>query len=144
MNQNILADVDAVMTMAVATGLFRSLMTVKAPDGTLGAGGAPSGTYVAVAGLSGIVCMDAPYYEQAYRVSGTERKTPAEILSEGERHVLLDRYYPELTPQTNWGDVGWIAEMTDRTGNVTVYDITGADADSQQTQTRVTLCRARV
>ena len=143
LNQALLTDVDGVMTLAVATGLFRSLCTIKAPDGNLGASGAPSGTYVTVSGLSGIVAMDAPAPEQVGPISGSESKSLADVLSLSARHVLLERYFPELSPATNWGDVGWIAEMTDRTGNVTVYDITGADADSQQTQTRLRLQKVR-
>jgi hypothetical protein len=144
MNQSILLDVDQVMPAAVATGLFRSRCTIQAPDGVLGAGGAPSGVYVAVAGLSTIVAMDAPAPEKLGPISGEEQKSAADILSVSARHVLLDRYYQQLSPQTNWGDIGWQALMTDRAGNITTYDITGADADSQQTQTRLRLQKARV
>ena len=144
MNQGLLIDVDEVMTLAVATGLFRSRCTIQAPDGTLGASGAPSGTYANVSGLVGIVAMDAPLYEEAYRIAGFERRSMVNVLSSSERHVLLDDYYSQLSPQTNWGDVGWRALMTDRTGNVTTYDIVGSHADSQQTQTGLHLQKARV
>lgn len=143
MNQGLLVDVDQVMTLAVATGLFRSLCTIQAPDGTVGSGGAPSGTYANVAGLVGIVAMDAPAPEQVGPIAGNESKSLSDVMSLSARHVLLAGYYSQLSPQTNWGDVGWIALMTDRTGNVTTYDITGADADSQQTMTRLRLQKVR-
>lgn len=145
MNQAILlGEIDQVMADALATGLFRSLCTIQAPDGVLGAGGAPSGTYANVAGLVDIVAMDAPAPEQLGPISGSESKSMGSVLSLSARHVLLDAYYPQLSPVTNWGDIGWRALMTDRTGNVTTYDITGADADSQQQMTRLRLQKARV
>src|SRR5262245_59795127 len=106
---SILAEVDQIMSMALATGLFRSLCTIYSPDGNLGPSGAPSGTYVNVPGLLNIVAMDAPAPQQVGPIAGAEAKTLQSILSLSARHVLLERYFAALSPQTNWGDVGWIA-----------------------------------
>lgn len=144
MNTGLLLDVDQVMVAAIATGLFRSRCTVYAPDGVLGPSGAPSGTYVNVPGILNVLAMDAPAPPVADMESGTEVKTMSSVLSLSARHVLLERYFASLSPRTNWGDIGWIAAMVDRTGNTTLYDITGADADSQQTQTRLRLQKAAV
>ncbi len=67
-------------------------------------------------------------------VGATEQKTIAQIASMAERHVLLDDYYQQLSPSTNWGDIGWRATV-----DGVVYDLIGAEADSQQTQTRLCL-----
>jgi hypothetical protein len=50
------------------------------------------------------------------------------------RHVLLNGYYALLSPATNWGSIGWRATV-----DGVVYDLLGAEADSQQTQTRLRL-----
>jgi hypothetical protein len=55
------------------------------------------------------------------------------------RHVLLDRYYDELSPATNWGDVAWQATV-----DGVIYDLLGAECDSQQTQTRLRLRKVTV
>lgn len=131
MNQSLLIDIDAVMPLAVATGLFVSLCTISAPANS--DTGAPDGTYSPVSGLSNIVCMDAPE-GLGSGLSANEAKAEAQIEAMAMRHVLLDRYYDELSPATNWGDVAWQATV-----DGVIYDLLGAEADSQQTQTRLRL-----
>lgn len=132
MNQSLLIDIDAVMPLAVATGLFISSCTISAPANS--DTGAPDGTYSPVSGLSDIMCMDAPESLSSGGLSANEAKAEAQIESMAMRHVLLDRYYDELSPSTNWGDVAWQAAV-----DGVIYDLLGAEADSQQTQTRLRL-----
>lgn len=129
MNQSLSYEIDAVMPMAVETGLFVSSCTFQAPDGLFGASGAPSGVYVDVAGLVGIACMDAP--EAVPTITAGEQKTLQEIQAGQLRHVLLDDYYP--TAVTGWPD-GWRAVV-----DGVDYDVLGVEVDSQRTQTRVKL-----
>ncbi len=124
------------MEAAVATGLFISLCTISEPANS--DTGAPDGSYTDVSGLVGIVCMDAPE-GLGSGLSANEAKAAAEIESMAMRHVLLDRYYSELSPSTNWGDVGWRATV-----DGVIYDLMGAEADSQQTQTRLLLRKVTV
>ncbi len=141
MNQSLEYEIDAAMEQILETGLFSSLCTIQAPDGVIGASGAPSGVYANVTGLVGLACLDAP--EHLTSASGSEGKTSASVISKTARLVHLDAFYSQLSPQTNWGDVGWIAIITGPTGTVTTYDITSADADSEQITTVLRLQRAR-
>lgn len=132
MNQSIIQRaIPQVMVAAVATGLFVSLCSVSQPNAALGTSGAPSGVYTAVAGLQSIPCMDA--VPSTARVQATEVKELADIMSKGLRHMLLNGYYPEATPDgqipTNWR----------ATVDGVVYDILGVEHDSQNTQTRMEL-----
>lgn len=121
------------------SGLTVSRCSIQVPDGLYGASGAPSGNYVAVSGLQTIKCMDAPD-NFGSGISATENKQVSETESTALRHVLLDRNYPELSPSTNWGDIGWRAVLTNTvTSQVQTYDIKGAEADSQGLMTRLCL-----
>lgn len=121
------------------SGFAVSLCSIQAPDGLYGASGAPSNTYVAVTGLQAIKCMDAPDNFGA-SVSAGEQRAVSEIESKALRHVLLDRNYTQLSPSTNWGDIGWRAVLTNTvSGQVQTYDIKGAEADSQSLMTRLCL-----
>ena len=138
-NQNAIALALAqVMPAAVASGLFVSTMSVSEPAPS---SGAISGVYTPVTGLQSIQCMDAPEeFSQSSAFSAMEIKRQQETESIARRHVLLDRYYSELSPDTNWGDIGWRATLTNTaSGESAVYDIEGAEADSQATQTRLCL-----
>ncbi len=135
MNQNwVAAAIANVMPLARATGLFVSLATISAPDGLLTAGGSPSGTYADVAGLVNIPCMDAPVAVDRYNIMSNEMRGVSQTTSSELRHVLLNDYFPQLSPDTNWGDIGWKCTVD---GNV--YDIAAAESDSQRTQTRLSL-----
>jgi hypothetical protein len=134
--------VQKVLPLAFNTGLFTSLCTVQAPDGLIGPGGSPSGTYAAVAGIVAIPCMDAP--PSTLRVQATEVKALAEIMAKAFRHVLLNGYFGNLIvaagPIGTGGNAsGWRAVVTNSAGVSTTYDILGAEADSQRTQTRLEL-----
>lgn len=133
--------VNDVMAAALATGLFVSRISFEAPDGLLGPSGAPSGVYVAISGLQRIQCMDAPDSVDRYNIEATDTRTPAEIYASSLRHVLLNRYYSQLSPSTNWGDVAWRARVVNAQGEEGLYDVVGAEPDSQTTQTRVKLLK---
>jgi hypothetical protein len=129
MNQNFSNEIGLVMVAALDTGLFVSLCTISAPDGNLGPSGAPSNTFVDIPGLIDIPCMDAVPSEA--RIQATEVKDLAEILATGLRHVALNGYYPQIIPGVA---LGWRATV-----DGTVYDLIGAEPDSQGTQTRLHL-----
>lgn len=129
MEQGIAYDVAEVMAQAVATGLYVSLATFQSLDTTQGPTGNPVGTYANVAGLVNIACMDAPLAPGT--ISALEAKALAEIESKGIRHVSLDGYYPAVI--TGWPQ-GWRCIV-----DGVIYDVLGAEADSQSTQTRVKL-----
>lgn len=120
-----------VMPQATRTGLFVSLATIQQPDGNYGPSGQPSNAYVSVAGLVNIPCMDA--VPSSARVQATEIKELQEIMSKGMRHMLLNGYYPQSTPDgqipTDWRAVV----------DGVIYDILGVEHDSQLTQTRLEL-----
>lgn len=124
-----------VMKQALATGLFVSLCTIQKPSGNYTPGGAPDGTFVNVAGLINIPCMDS--VESTGSIQATEVKALAEIQAKGIRHVLLNGYYPTIiSASTITGAVGagWRAVV-----DGLAYDLLGAEPDSQETQTRLHL-----
>lgn len=123
-------NVQAVMPAALDTGLFTALATFQAPDGLLIGAGQPSGNYADVAGYVNIPCMDAP--TSIVRISADEKKSLPEIESYNSSHILLGGFYPDIPSNTQWRAV-----VTDAAGNVTYYDVDGAEADSQCQQTRV-------
>jgi hypothetical protein len=124
-------EIQAVMPAAIATGLFVSLCTIQAPDGLPGYGGAPSGNYADVAGLIDIQCMDAVPSDA--KIQATEVKDMVEIASKGFRHLLLDNYYPQVTPD------GQIPTYWRAIVDGVSYDVLGVEHDSQNTQTRLEL-----
>lgn len=119
------------MPAAVATGLFVSLCTFQVLDGLLGPSGAPSGDYVNASGLVAIPCMDAPQPPSEIKLGAAEDRQPGQITDSAPRHVLLNSYYP--TVMTLWRE-GMRAIV-----DGTVYDICGAECDSQRTQVRLEL-----
>lgn len=141
MYQGFALDAAAVIQAVVDSGLMVSLMTVKEPPSTLTETGAQKdlSDYITVSGLSNIQCLDAPD-NLGSSFSAWEKSNPDLVGSTARRHVLLNGYYPQFSPSTNWGDAGWIAVVTNtNTGETRTYDIRGAESDSQQTQTRVSL-----
>ena len=135
MLQSMAYSISQVMPQVIQTGLLVSFCTISKPDGTLTPSGAPSGNYVAIAGLSNIPCMDAVPREGT--IEATEMREIREIQSKGYRHVALNGfYYPQIFPLIE-GTLQ--ATITDPGGEVTTYNLFGAEPDSQQTQTRLHL-----
>lgn len=135
MNQVLIAaGIANVMRQARATGLFHSLATITAPSGDLTAGGSPDGVYIDVPGLVAIPAMDAPFSVDRFTIMASENRAVPETTSTEQRHVLLNDFYPQLSPETNWGEVGWKCTI-----DGVLYDIAGGECDSQRTQTRLKL-----
>ena len=130
-NQGLSYEIQAVMPAALVTGLFLSVCTFQAPSGADLPGGAPSDQYTPVSGLQNIPCMDA--VPSSTKVQATEAKDMAEIASKGYRHLLLNGYYPQATPD------GQIPTSWQAVVDGTTYDVLGVEHDSQQTQTRCEL-----
>lgn len=144
MNQSLVLDFASIASAPFDAGLGASTVTFRQPTGGLTSTGAPDGTYSDVSGLVGLQCMDAPD-NLGSSLSATETNAVGEIESMARRHVLLNGYYSQLSPSTNWGDAGWIAVVTNTlTGQVQTYDVRGAEADSHQSQSRVCLRKVGV
>ena len=136
MNQSLLPEIVQVLPTAYATGLFGdALCTIQMPDGQLGDTGAPSGNFVNVTGLIDIPCMDAP--PAPNRVAATEMKDLAEIAANAPRHVLLNGYFQVLDSPSGVPE-GWQAVIERPIGTTpVVYDLLGAESDSQAQMTRL-------
>lgn len=123
----VLGAIAEVMPIAVSTGLFDSLCDVQKLQGSINASGQLNNIWITQ--IAGITCMDAPPTDT--RVSATEMRELADILSSAPRHVLLSGYYPTIV-------TAWRAVITKADGITTVfYDIMGAEADSQAQMTRL-------
>ena len=130
MMQGLGYEMAAIPAAVIAEGLCPSLCTIRQPDGLLIDAGQPSGTYQDVDGLVDIPCMNAPMSEA--RMSATEIKKMSEIQAFNPRHVWLAGAYPSVAsvgPKD-----GWIAVV-----DGSVYDLLGADIDSQGVTTRLSL-----
>lgn len=123
-----------VMPAALATGLFVSLCTLQAPSGNVNPDGSPDNTFVNVAGLVNIPCMAPPLTDS--NIQATEVKSLAEILSEAMLHILLNKWYPQIE---NGASQGWQAVI-----DGTVFDLMGAESDSQGQMTRLKVRLAKV
>lgn len=140
MNQDLIASaIQAVMPAARATGLGVSLCTIQAPSTTLGSTGLQDGTYTDVPGLVDLVCQDAPSAVDRFTIESEEVRRAAQSESTEWRHVLLYAYYEQLSPATNWGDVGWRAVVDGVT-----YDIDACEQDSQRVMSRLSLRKVTV
>lgn len=123
------AQVQGIMPLAIARGLFVSLCTAQAPTGGKSADGQPDNTFANVSGLVNIPCIDAVMSTGA--IAATEVKGLEDIESKAFRHVTLNGYYPQFIvgqPQ------GWRVIV-----DGIVYDLMGAEQDSMTTQTRLHL-----
>lgn len=130
MTQTLAYEFAAVIPAVLAGGLCPSLCTIRQPDGLLIDAGQPSGTYQDVAGLVNIACTNAPMSEA--RMSSSETKSMANVQAFNPRHVWLAGSYPSVAsigPKD-----GWIAVV-----DGSVYDLLGADIDSQNVTTRLSL-----
>lgn len=129
MNQLLTSELNSVMPQAVATGLFVSLCTAQSLDTVQGPTGNPVGTYTNVPNLVNIPCMNA--VPSIARIQANEVQGLADIMSKGYRHVLLDGWYPQFIPGVS---VGWRVIV-----DGLVYNLLGAEDDSQEEQTRLEL-----
>jgi hypothetical protein len=133
MLQTIQADCASVMAQAVASGLFVSFATLQKPTGNLTPDGAPDGTFTNVAGLVNIPCMDAVLAPG--NIEATEAKELEEIMAKSYRHITLNGYYPQCFT-TSAGESGAPKGWRVIVDGV-IYDLLGAEPDSQATQTRL-------
>lgn len=117
------------MPLALASGLFVSVASFTRPVQTQGPTGNLIGTQTPVTGLQNIPCMDAP--DGILKPTATEAKSIERIMAEQFRHVLLGGYYANVPPGTG---SGWQVTI-----DSTLYDLLGAENDSQRTQTRLHL-----
>lgn len=126
MQQGFSYEIAAVMPMAIATGLFVSLASFTYPDQTQGPTGNLIGSFSPVNGLQDIVCMAMP--NSSKKIAADERKAIPDIEAMASWHVLLDAYYPIVIAASG---MGWRITV-----DGVLYDLLGADHDSQFTQTR--------
>jgi hypothetical protein len=134
LNQGFSYELEAVMPMALDTGLFVSLCTIQQPSGNLGVSGAPDRTYVNISGLVDIPCTSAP--TSIGSISATERKSVSEIQQSNANHVLLGGHYPQIE---NGSGQGWRAVIDGIN-----YDLLGAESDSQGQMTRIEVLIVRM
>ncbi len=127
----------AVVPTVLASGIVNSLCTFQEPTGEQTSDGSPVRTggdsgdgYNNVAGFVGIRCMDAPTSNA--RITADERKSETQIESDNSDHVWLAGFYPDIENHTQWRVV-----ITDAAGNVRIFDVLGAESDSQAKTTRV-------
>ena len=118
-----------VMPQVTATVGWPSLCTIQSPDTAQGPTGNPVGTYSNVAGLVNIPCRDS--VPSTARIQATELKELADIMSKGLRHMLLNGYYPQATPD------GQIPSYWRANVDGVIFDIIGVEHDSQNIQTRL-------
>ncbi len=123
-----------VMPIALSTGLFVSLCTFQAPSGNVNPDGSPDNVFVDVPGLVNIACMAPPLTDA--NIQATEVKSLQEILSEAMLHILLKGWYPQIE---NGASEGWQAVI-----DGTVFDLMGAESDSQGQMTRLKVRLAKV
>lgn len=133
--------IQRVMPAARATGLFVSLATFQSSDASDFPDGFYSGQYENIAGLTGLPCTAPPVSEA--RVTATEVKALQEITGSEIRHVLFDRFYPQL--DAGWRE-GWrvVIQEADGSGgfqNGVAYDVLGVESDSQSQMSR---CEVRL
>lgn len=134
MNQGLVVGIGDVMAEALATGLFVSRCTIQAPDGILGASGAPSGTFANVTGLTNIRCMDAPQPPSEIKLGAQSLRSMSQVTDLAPHHVLLEGFYPALI-DSQWR-YGARAVITTGSRSET-FEICGVECDSQRTQTRL-------
>jgi len=137
LNQNFIHQaILGVMPAVRATGLLVSLATFQkptgssdsAPAGTLDDEGFPLGTYEDVTGLIAIPCT-APPIGTGEGISATETKGLEELMLDAPKHVLLDRRYDAV--EAGWRQ-GWRVTI-----DGVIFDVMGAEGDSQGQMTRV-------
>lgn len=132
MNLSLQTAIGMVMEQALATGLFKDVVTIQVPSGVLTDVGFPDGTYVDVAGLIDIEAMVAP--PSTSRIPSNTSKTLSLQQALNAVHVLLGGFYPDA--ETAWRNGGRAIVNTRLYEN---EDILAVESDSQSTQTRMYL-----
>jgi hypothetical protein len=128
-NQSLAYEFLAVVPTVIATGLCDSLCSIQLPDGVLIGAGQPSGNYIAIAGLTNLVVISAP--ESESRIQANENKSIDEVQSFAPRHVWVAGFYPQIETLAAQGAQAVI--------DGTVFDLLGAEADSQFQTTRLSV-----
>jgi hypothetical protein len=142
LNQNIIArSLARVMPAARATGLFVSLATFQSSDAADFPDGFYSGSFQNVPGLVNLPCTAPPVSEA--RLQATESKALQDITASELRHVLFDRFIPQL--DAGWRE-GWrvVIQESDGLGGFepgVAYDVLGVESDSQSKMSR---CEVRL
>ena len=123
--QNLIIDVQQVVPMALAAGMFPNLCTIQALPGTLDSLGAPILTFSDISGLVDIPCHSAPVSSGEGLAGSDEIRLKDRIDTRQSRHVLLAGYFPTIVM-----------------GNRAVIDgepwnIVGIESDAFSSQTRL-------
>lgn len=132
MNLSLQTAIDLIMPAALATGLFKDLVTIQVPSGTFTTEGFPDGQFVDAAGLVGLTAMVAP--PSNARIPSNTSKTLSLQQALNAVHVLLGGFYPDV--ETAWRNGGRAMVNTRLYQN---EDILAVESDSQSTQTRMYL-----
>jgi hypothetical protein len=125
-------ELENVMPMAIATGLFSSVCSIQMPDGVLVDAGQPSGNYITLGGMANIPCMAPP--ASFAKITAEETKSIEDVQSFAPLHVLLSGWYPILADGVS---MGWQAVI-----DGVKLDILGAESDSQKQMTRLLVRRS--
>jgi hypothetical protein len=123
-NQNIIQDVQQVVPMALAAGMFPNLCTIQAIPGTLDSLGAPITTFSDVSGLVDIPCHSAPPAIEQVRGSD-ELRMKDRVDVRQQRHVLLSGYFPTIVQN--------MRAVVDGEA----WNIIGVESDAFNSQTRL-------
>lgn len=127
MNQSLQYELVEVMPEAQKTGLLRSSATFQQRTSTTSPGGIVDlNDWVNVSGLVAIPCMLTVYSPLRPDEAGVIR-TPQTFNTLGERHLLLDGYYPAVLQQYT----------VTLSGDSARYEVMAVEHDSQHQQTRV-------
>jgi hypothetical protein len=134
MYQGMAADFQQASTEAqIWSGALVSLCTIQQPTGGTTPDGVPDNTFVNVAGLINIPCMNAVL--EPGNIEATEAKELEEIMSKSYRHIFLNGYYPQLfttSTGSSGAPQGWHVIVDGVT-----YDLLAGEPDSQAGQTRL-------
>ncbi len=126
-------DLAEIMPMVVDSGVMKFYCNIMQPDGIFDTGGAPSGNYIPVAGLQGIIAMRGPM--SMGKFGGSEQDSIERQQTTQPWHVLLDSYYPTLDGHTEyqakiWPITGTVADAID-------HKIISIESGSQNIMTRI-------
>lgn len=134
MNQSLSYEFAAVIPAVQEQGLDVSLCTIQEPSGIFEAGGQPDLNYVNMAGLVNIRCTHAPIGRGTLMVTANEDQTVQDVLATNTEHVTLMGYYPQINAA--------LGQRVIMDG--VIYDLTGAESDSQSQMTRLGIRLAKV